>query len=296
LLPRIYKGMKIFNKSKEEPYWDNEIAPVKTWLKINFKEIFIFRDLIYLFVKRDFVVFYKQTILGPLWYIIQPVFNTLVFAFVFGTIANIPTDGIPPFLFYLSGTVVWGYFANSFSQTSQVFVTNKEIFGKVYFPRITVPISIVATSMIQFFIQFLIFLALFFYYKYQGLEIFITYKTLFLPVILLQIALLSVGFGMVISAITAKYRDLVQALGFLVQIWMYLTPVVYPLSEVPDAYRFLITLNPMTAPVEFFRGSFLGVSSISSFEILLSWIVTVILFVIGLILFVRVEKTFMDTV
>jgi len=288
--------MKIFNKSKEEPYWDNEIAPVKTWLKINFKEIFIFRDLIYLFVKRDFVVFYKQTILGPLWYIIQPVFNTLVFAFVFGTIANIPTDGIPPFLFYLSGTVVWGYFANSFSQTSQVFVTNKEIFGKVYFPRITVPISIVATSMIQFFIQFLIFLALFFYYKYQGLEIFITYKTLFLPVILLQIALLSVGFGMVISAITAKYRDLVQALGFLVQIWMYLTPVVYPLSEVPDAYRFLITLNPMTAPVEFFRGSFLGVSSISSFEILLSWIVTVILFVIGLILFVRVEKTFMDTV
>lgn len=288
--------MKIFNKSKEEPYWDNEIAPVKTWLKINFKEIFIFRDLIYLFVKRDFVVFYKQTILGPLWYIIQPVFNTLVFAFVFGTIANIPTDGIPPFLFYLSGTVVWGYFANSFSQTSQVFVMNKEIFGKVYFPRITVPISIVATSMIQFFIQFLIFLALFFYYKYQGLEIFITYKTLFLPVILLQIALLSVGFGMVISAITAKYRDLVQALGFLVQIWMYLTPVVYPLSEVPDAYRFLITLNPMTAPVEFFRGSFLGVSSISSFEILLSWIVTVILFVIGLILFVRVEKTFMDTV
>ena len=152
---------------------------LRPWLKINFKEIFIFRDLIYLFVKRDFVVFYKQTILGPLWYIIQPVFNTLVFAFVFGTIANIPTDGIPPFLFYLSGTVVWGYFANSFSQTSQVFVMNKEIFGKVYFPRITVPISIVATSMIQFFIQFLIFLALFFYYKYQGLEIFITYKTLF---------------------------------------------------------------------------------------------------------------------
>jgi len=276
--------------------WDNEITPVKNWLNINFKEIYKFRDLIFLFVKRDFVVFYKQTILGPLWYIIQPVLNTLVFAFVFGSIAKIPTDGMPPFLFYLSGTVIWGYFANSFNQTSQVFVINKDIFGKVYFPRITVPISIVITSLIQFFVQFLIFISLFFYYKFTGLDLLITYQVLFLPLILIQIAFLSVGFGMMISAITAKYRDLVQALGFLIQIWMYLTPVVYPLSEVPDNYRSLIALNPMTAPVEFFRGIFLGVSSITNTEIMISWLITICLFLIGAILFNRVEKTFMDTV
>ena len=288
--------MSYSKENKDKSSWDNEITPVKTWFKINLREVYTFKDLIYLFVKRDFVVFYKQTILGPLWYIIQPVFNTLVFAFIFGTIAKIPTDGMPPFLFYLSGTVIWGYFANSFSQTSQVFVTNKEIFGKVYFPRITVPISIVATSVIQFFVQFLIFVSLFTYYKFQGLEIYVTFKALFLPVILFQIALLSVGIGMVVSALTAKYRDLVQALSFLVQLWMYLTPVVYPLSEVPDNFRFLISLNPMTAPVESFREIFLGVSSITSFEILISWIITIIFFFLGIILFTRVEKTFMDTV
>jgi len=288
--------MQTSDANKNNSSWDNEITPVKTWLKINFKEIFTFRGLIFLFVKRDFVVFYKQTILGPLWYIIQPVFSTLVFSFVFGTIAKIPTDGMPPFLFYLSGTIVWGYFANSFGQTGQVFVTNKEIFGKVYFPRITVPISIVATSLIQFFIQFLIFVSLFTYYKFQGLEIYVTFKALFLPVILFQIALLSLGIGMVVSALTAKYRDLVQALSFLVQIWMYLTPVVYPLSEVPDNFRFLVSLNPMTAPVESFREIFLGVSTITSFEIFISWIITIIFFFLGIILFTRVEKTFMDTV
>jgi len=288
--------MSYSKENKDKSSWDNEITPPKTWFKINFREIYTFKDLIYLFVKRDFVVFYKQTILGPLWYIIQPVFNTLVFAFVFGTIAKIPTDGMPPFLFYLSGTIIWGYFANSFAQTSQVFVTNKEIFGKVYFPRITVPISIVATSVIQFFIQFLIFVSVFTYYKFQGLEIYVTFKTLLLPLILVQIGLLSVGIGMIVSALTAKYRDLVQALSFLVQLWMYLTPVVYPLSEVPDNFRFLISLNPMTAPVESFREIFLGVSSITSFEILISWIITIIFFFLGLILFTRVEKTFMDTV
>ena len=288
--------MQTSDANKNNSSWDNEITPVKTWLKINFKEIFTFRGLIFLFVKRDFVVFYKQTILGPLWYIIQPVFSTLVFSFVFGTIAKIPTDGMPPFLFYLSGTIVWGYFANSFGQTGQVFVTNKEIFGKVYFPRITVPISIVATSLIQFFIQFLIFVSLFTYYKFQGVAIYVTFKALFLPVILFQIALLSLGIGMVVSALTAKYRDLVQALSFLVQIWMYLTPVVYPLSEVPDNFRFLVSLNPMTAPVESFREIFLGVSTITSFEIFISWIITIIFFFLGIILFTRVEKTFMDTV
>ncbi len=282
------------NSKKDD--WDQKIVPVNSWLKINFKEIFLFRGLIYLFIKRDFVVFYKQTILGPLWYIIQPVFNTLVFAFVFGTIANIPTDGMPQFLFYMAGTITWGYFATSFTQTSQVFVTNKDIFGKVYFPRITVPISIVSTSAIQFFVQFLIFLTLFLYYKFQGVDLSFTYKVLYLPIILFQIAILSVGFGMVISAATAKYRDLVQALGFLVQIWMYITPVVYPLSEVPEDYRFLVALNPMTSPVELFREIFLGVSSITSTEIFISWAMTISLFIIGIIFFTRVEKTFMDTV
>ena len=193
--------------------WDVVIKPVHGWFNINFKEIIEYWGLILLFVRRDFVVFYKQTILGPLWYIIQPLFNTLVFTLIFGKVAKIPTDGIPPFLFYLSGTVVWAYFASCLNQTGKTFVENAQVFGKVYFPRITVPISIVITAFFQFIIQFMVFLGFFIYFWYVGTDIKPSIYVFTLPLIVLHMAILSVGMGLIISAVTAKYRDLTLAMG-----------------------------------------------------------------------------------
>lgn len=249
-----------------------------------------------LFVRRDFVIFYKQTVLGPLWYIIQPLFNTLVFTLIFGKVAKIPTDGIPPFIFYLSGTVVWSYFSSCLNQTGKTFVSNAQIFGKVYFPRVTVPISIAITAVFQFLIQFTIFLVFFIYFWYAGTDIKPNIYVLTLPLIVLHMAVLSVGMGLIISAATAKYRDLSFAMGFLIQLWMYMTPVVYPLSEVPDKFKIFILINPMTAVVESFRGAFLGVSTLTLGDLILSISITVVFFVLGIIVFSRVEKTFMDTV
>ena len=280
----------------EKDSWDVVIKPVHGWFNINFKEIVQYWGLILLFVRRDFVVFYKQTILGPLWYIIQPLFNTLVFTLIFGKVAKIPTDGIPPFIFYLSGTVVWAYFASCLNQTGTTFVANAQIFGKVYFPRITVPISIAITAVFQFIIQFMIFLGFFIYFWYVGTDIKPSIYVFTLPLIVLHMAILSVGMGLIISAATAKYRDLTFAMGFMVQLWMYLTPVVYPLSEVPDKFKIFILINPMTAVVESFRGAFLGASSLTPQDLLLSIILTILFFIGGIIVFSRVEKTFMDTV
>ena len=276
--------------------WDVVIKPVHGWLNINIKEIIRYWDLIMLFVRRDFIIFYKQTILGPLWYIIQPLFNTLVFTLIFGKVAKIPTDGIPPFIFYLSGTVVWAYFASCLNQTGTTFVANAQVFGKVYFPRITVPISIAITAVFQFIIQFMIFLGFFIYFWYVGTDIKPSIYVFTLPLIVLHMAILSVGLGLIISAATAKYRDLTFAMSFLVQLWMYLTPVVYPLSEVPDKFKIFILINPMTAVVESFRGAFLGASSLTPQDLLLSIILTILFFIGGIIVFSRVEKTFMDTV
>tara|TARA_B100001964_G_C14182860_1_gene577114 strand:+ start:494 stop:1345 length:852 start_codon:yes stop_codon:yes gene_type:complete len=282
------------NKATES--WDVVIKPVHGWVNINVRDIIRYRELILLFVRRDFVVFYKQTVLGPLWYIIQPVANTLVFTIIFGKVAKIPTDGIPPFVFYLSGTVVWAYFASCLNQTGQTFVANAGIFGKVYFPRITVPISMAITAIFQFVIQFTIFLGFFIYFWQTGAGIKPNIYVFTLPLIVLQMAILSVGIGLIISAATAKYRDLTFAMGFLVQLWMYLTPVVYPLSEVPDRFKIFILINPMTAVVESFRGAFFGVSSLTPQGLLLSVTITILSFFGGIIMFNRVEKTFMDTV
>jgi len=282
------------NQQRES--WDVVIKPVHGWFNINIKEIIQYWGLILLFVRRDFVVFYKQTILGPLWYIIQPLFNTLVFTLIFGKVAKIPTDGIPPFIFYLSGTVVWAYFASCLNQTGTTFVANAGVFGKVYFPRVTVPISIAITAVFQFIIQFTIFLGFFIYFWYTGTDIKPSIYVFTLPLIVLHMAILSVGMGLIISAATAKYRDLTFAMGFMVQLWMYLTPVVYPLSEVPDKFKIFILINPMTAVVESFRGAFLGASSLTPQDLLLSIILTILFFIGGIIVFSRVEKTFMDTV
>lgn len=279
-------------KNPNEEHWDVVIKPVKGWFHFNLSELIKYWDLIFLFVKRDFVVFYKQTILGPLWYIIQPLFNTVVFTLIFGKVAKIPTDGVPPFIFYLSGTIVWSYFAACLNQTGRTFTANTQIFGKVYFPRVTVPIAIAITSLFQFFIQFIIFLGFLLYFMPSIISV----SVFFLPLILLHLAIFSLGIGLLISAATAKYKDLTLAMNFLVQIWMYVTPIVYPLSEVPQKYKILIIINPMTAIVESFRNIFLGVSSISINDLQISIIVTVMTFIFGILAFSKTEKTFMDTI
>ena len=288
--------MKLHSSNSSEEAWDFIIKPKSGWFNISLGEIYKYRDLIFMFVKRDFVTFYKQTILGPLWYIIQPLVNSVIFTIIFGKLAKIPTDGIPPFLFYMAGTVAWGYFANCLTQTSNTFVTNREIFGKVYFPRMTVPISVVITGLFQFLIQFVIFIGFLLYYWHQGVEVLPTIMVFTLPLILLQMAILGLGMGILVSSLVTKYRDLTFAMTFAVQIWMYLTPIVYPLTQVPEHYRNFYVLNPMVSIVESFRGAFLGVSSIELHHILISVLVTMVIFIIGVILFSRIEKTFMDTV
>jgi lipopolysaccharide transport system permease protein len=277
--------------------WDMVIKPKTGWFDVPLGELYRYRDLIYLFVKRDFVTFYKQTILGPLWYIIQPLVNTLVFTIIFGKVAKISTDGTEPFLFYMAGTISWGYFATCLNATSNSFVTNADIFKKVYFPRLTVPIANVIISLLQFGIQFVIFLGFLFYFIWQGEEIQPNYYfILAMPLFLLQMAIMGLGFGVLISSVTTKYRDLTFAMTFLVQLWMYATPVVYPLSIVPEKYRLFVILNPMTSIVECFRVAFLGKGSIEPFHIAISAIVTLLVFIAGVIMFSRIEKTFMDTV
>tara|TARA_B100000586_G_scaffold170916_1_gene124729 strand:- start:23 stop:673 length:651 start_codon:yes stop_codon:yes gene_type:complete len=215
---------------------------------------------------------------------------------IFGKVAKIPTDGVPPFIFYLSGTVVWSYFSSCLNQTGKTFLSNAQIFGKVYFPRITVPISISITAVFQFIIQFTIFLGFLIYYWNLGFDIKLNIYVLTLPFIVLHMAILSVGMGLIISAITTKYRDLNFAMGFLIQLWMYMTPIVYPLSEVPEKYKIFIVINPMTAVVESFRSIFLGTDFISVTSLLISITITVVVFLLGIIVFNRNEKTFMDTI
>lgn len=272
------------------------IKPKTGWFDINLGELWRYRDLIGMFVKRDFVTFYKQTILGPLWYIIQPLFTTIVFTIIFGKVAKIPTDSIPPFLFFMAGNVMWSYFGTSLQMTSDTFNTNAQIFGKVYFPRLTVPVSVVIINMLQFSIQFLLFLGFYSYFFWKGVPVTPTYWIAALPVLIVQMALLGLGTGILISSLTTKYKDLRFAMGFLIQLWMYATPVVYPLTQVPEWLRSYYLLNPMVAIVESFRLAFFGVSAIEFQNVVMSWSITMLLLFIGIVLFSRIEKTFMDTV
>lgn len=278
--------------------WDLVIGPKRGWLNLNLKDVWVYRDLVFHFVKRDFVTFYKQTILGPLWYIIQPLLTTLVFTIIFGKVARIPTDDIPPFIFYLAGTVAWGYFSNCLKETSDTFITNSKIFGKVYFPRLTVPLSVVIINLVKFGIQFMLFLGFLVYYVAGSAPVkpkpnlFI----LLLPVLLFQMAILSLGAGILISSMTTKYRDVKFLIGFGLQLWMYASPVVYSAKEVPERFRFFYMLNPVASIVETFRYAFLGKGVVEVVYILISWGVTILLLFTGIIVFNRVDKTFMDTV
>jgi len=280
----------------EENNWDLIIRPKNGWFDINIHELFGYRDLIYMFIRRDFVTFYKQTILGPLWFIIQPLVNTLVFTIIFGKVAKISTDGTPPFLFYMTGTISWSYFATCLTATSNTFVQNAGIFSKVYFPRLTVPIAHVIINLLQFGIQLAIFLGFWLWFKWQGADFQLGYLIFAIPLILLQMAILGLGFGILISSLTTKYRDLTFAMSFGVQLWMYATPIVYPLSVIPSKYHTLVSLNPMVSVVECFRAAFLGVSSIQPLHIAISVTITLIILIVGAIFFSRVEKTFLDTV
>jgi len=276
--------------------WDLIIQPRKRWFDLHLRDLWRYRDLISLFVKRDFVTFYKQTILGPLWYIIQPVLITIVFTVIFGKIARISTDGLPPFLFYLAGNVAWGYFANCLHQTSNTFVRNAGIFGKVYFPRLTVPLSIVIINLVKFGIQLILFLGFYFYFIASGSPIRPNLLVLLLPILVFQMAVLSLGSGILVSSLTTKYRDLTFVMSFAVQLWMYASSVIIPASSIPQKYQPVYMLNPMASVIEAFRYAFLGKGIVNPAYVITSWAITMLVLLGGIILFSRIEKSFMDTV
>lgn len=282
--------------SPNDQEWDMIIRPQRSWWDLRLDELWRYRDLVLLFVRRDFVSVYKQTILGPLWYLIQPLLTTLVFTIVFGNIARLPTDDLPPFLFYLSGTVIWAYFADCLNKTSQTFISNAGLFGKVYFPRLAVPVSILISNLITFSIQFGLFLAFLAYFTLSGAPVQPNLWVLITPLLLLMMAGFGLGFGIIVSSLTTRYRDLRFLVSFGVQLWMYATPVIYPLSSIPEQYRIYIQLNPITPIVESFRYAFLGAGDLNPLHLLYSLGVMLLALLLGVLLFNRVEQTFMDTV
>lgn len=288
--------LKEESHSVSEESWDLIIRPKRGLFDINLREIWSYRDLIILFVRRDFVARYKQTILGPLWFIVQPILTTLMFTIVFGRLAGISTDGLPPMLFYLANTVAWTYFATCLNATSNTFIANAGIFGKVYFPRLTVPLSIVISNLIQFAIQFLLLIAVMLFYNFNGTEIRINIYVLLIPYLIILMALMGLGFGIIISSLTTKYRDLANLVSFCMQLWMYATPVIYPLSKIPEKYKIYIMANPVTPIVETFRFSLLGSGTVSAGMLWYATLFTLAILALGVIMFNRVEKSFMDVV
>ena len=281
----------------EDSYWSMVIEPQRSLLDLRLSELWRYKDLVMLFVRRDFVSVYKQTILGPLWYLIQPLLTTITFTVIFGSIASLPTDGLPQFLFYMSGTVVWSYFASCLTKTSETFVNNANLFGKVYFPRLAVPVSILFSNLITFLIQFAMFLVFILYFVLRGTPIHFNWLWIALsPVLMLMMAGLGLGFGIIISSLTTKYRDLRFLVQFGVQLLMYATPVIYPVSSIPARFQWIILSNPMTPVIEAFRFAFLGAGTVNINSLLYSFGFMLVVVIIGSIIFNRVEQTFMDTV
>lgn len=281
---------------QSEQDWDLEIkAQNRLWV-LNLKNVWRYRDLLVLMVRRDFVSFYKQTILGPLWFFIQPLFTTITYTVVFGRLAGIATDGLPAPLFYMVGIVTWSYFAESLTKTSTVFRDNAGIFGKVYFPRLIMPMSIVASSLVKFGIQLFLLLVIMGYYALTGFVFSPSIYILLFPVIVLLMAAQALGFGMIISAMTNKYRDLSFLVVFGIQLLMYATPIIYPLSSVPVKYQWLVSLNPMAQIVETARLGLLGKGSFTWFNFGYTTVVTMLILFSGIIIFNKVEKSFIDTV
>lgn len=282
-----------------EKQWDFIIENKSNPFKLDLKEVWKYKDLLAMYVKRDIVTFYKQTILGPLWFIIQPVFTTIMFIFVFGGIAGISTDGVPQAVFYLAGLVCWNYFQDCLTKCADTFNANQQIFGKVYFPRLVVPISIVVSNLIKLGIQFILFLAVYLYY-YFSLNSFNINATIFLfPLLIIMLGCLGLGLGLIISSMTTKYRDLRFLISFGVQLWMYATPIIYPLSVMKASYAkymWIIVANPLTSILETFKYGFTGVGVFNWLYLIYSFTFTITILLLGIIVFNRVQKNFMDVI
>ena len=279
--------------------WDLVVKPTSSWFNLKLSELIRYKDLLFMFVRRDVVTIYKQTVLGPLWILIQPIFTTVMYVFVFGKVAGLSTEGIPQPLFYLSGVVLWGYFSEAFSKTSSTFSENASIFGKVYFPRLIMPLSKIFSALIKFGIQFALFLGLLVYYLITEPEnINAGFTIILLPLFLVLMAGLGLGFGLIFSSLTTKYRDLKFLIQFGVQLLMYATPIIYPLSmmEQGSATRFVLELNPISHIIEAFKYAFVGNGSLSAGGLVYSGIFTLVILLFGIVIFNRTEKTFMDTV
>ena len=282
--------------SKPDTDWTLVVTSKATWFNLDIGELWRYRDLVFLMFNRDLVTWYKQTVLGPLWYIIQPLLTTLMFTVVFGNIAKISTDGQPQILFYLSGLILWNYFADCFKVISDTFVTNKSIFGKVYFPRIVMPLSTVLSNLVKFGIQLALFTSIYSYYLFNGYELQWDASLLWLPVLVIMAGGLSIGLGMIASSLTVKYRDITFLITFGIQLLMYGTPVIYPLSEAPEKYKIFILANPMSAIIESFRYILLKSGSLDFGNLAYSLMATIVILFAGMIIFNRTEKSFIDTV
>lgn len=284
---------------QEKEHWDIIIKPRGSNFSLNLKELWQYRDLLAMYVRRDIVTMYKQTILGPLWFIIQPLLTTIMFMFVFGGIAGIPTDGLPQMLFYLSGLLCWNYFSECLTRTSTTFSSNAHVFSKVYFPRLIIPISITASNLVKFGIQLLLFLGVYIYFYYKGSPIAPNSYILLFPLLIVMLAGLALGFGIIISSMTTKYRDLAYLFSFVVQLWMYASPVIYPLSlmkEKYESYMWVIELNPITSIIETLRYGFMGEGMFNWDSLIYSGIFTLVVVIIGAWIFNKVERSFVDVV
>lgn len=277
--------------------WTLVISPQSKLLSLQLDDIWRYKDLLYLFVRRDFVATYKQTILGPAWFFIQPILTTITYTIIFGNVAGLSTDGLPKMIFYLSGVVCWSYFSDCITTISSTFITNAQVFGKVYFPRLIAPLSVVISKLIKLGIQFLLFIvALFYYIVFEDTVVNPNIYLLLSPILVLLMGAMGLGLGLLISSLTTKYRDMRFLITFGVQLLMYGTPVIYPLSEVPEKYRLLVTLNPISSIIETFRYGYLGSGTLNAYHLMYSFTFTIIVLVVGIIVFNKVEKTFMDSV
>lgn len=283
----------------EKDHWDIEIKPRGNNFSLNLKEIWKYRDLIRMYIHRDIVTAYKQTVLGPAWYVIQPLFTTLTYMFVFGGIAGISTDGLPQILFYLSGILLWNYFSECLGKAQGTFSGNANVFSKVYFPRMVVPISGAVSTLVKLVIQLVTFLIIYLYYYFDGAKVEPNIYILLLPLLILMTAGMGIGFGIIISSMTTKYRDLSILFGFVTSLWMYATPIIYPLSAIPESYnnyKWIIEMNPMSSIVETARFAFMGAGSFSWGALGYSFGVTIFVLLIGTWVFNKVERSFIDVV
>ena len=280
----------------EKQLWTEEIVSEKSIFSVNLREVWHYRDLLFLLVKRDFIVFYKQTILGPIWFFVQPILTTIIYVIIFGQVAKLSTDGLPQMAFYLSGVTIWSYFSDVLNKTATVFQSNASIFGKVYFPRLIMPLAIVFSGLMKFLVQFTLFVCVVIYFTFVKETIHPNIWILITPILLLLMAAFALGLGIIFSSMTTKYKDLTMLLSFGVQLFMYVTPVVYTIKSIPSQYKFIVRFNPLTSIFECFRYGYLGSGHFQPITLLYSAISIFGLLAVGVLIFNKVEKSFMDTV